>query len=36
MWVGHSPVDLLRFIEEDGKTGVTYPAANLTAWRVET
>ena len=33
-FVGDSPVDLLRFIEEDGKTGVVYPAVNLTAWRI--
>lgn len=29
-----APLDLLKFIEKDGKMGITYPAAGITAWKV--
>jgi hypothetical protein len=31
--VNSSALDLLQFIEEDGKLGVTYAPLNLTAWK---
>jgi hypothetical protein len=32
--LGRWPADLLKFVEVEGKIGVTYPAINLTAWKV--
>jgi hypothetical protein len=32
--IGKWPRDLLKFVEVGGKVGVTYPAVNLTAWKV--
>ena len=33
IYVNSSALDLLQFIEEDGKLGVTYAPLNLTAWK---
>ena len=32
-YVNTSAIDLLRFIEGEGKIGVIYPPLNLTAWK---
>ena len=29
-----APLDLLRFVEKDGKMGISYPAAGVLAWKV--
>jgi hypothetical protein len=34
VYVGEWPADLLKFVEQDGKLEVTFPAVNLTAWKV--
>jgi hypothetical protein len=35
IFVGEEPVDLLEFVEGDGRVGVRYPALDIIAWRVE-
>jgi hypothetical protein len=35
IFVGEEPVDLLEFVERDGRVGVRYPALDIIGWRDE-
>lgn len=35
IFVGESPVDLVEFVEGEGRVGVRYPALDIIAWKVD-